>query len=358
MGAQLSGRLGDGEILCQTIIDHGPQPAGQRPIARSLDRGPQVGPNQVAQSEDAALGGDDVGRIGQRRVDAVDGGDDGRTKQRGGLGGGIDGGLGQPLGLEVEDALAERPIRFRRASVVGHLRRQQGDAGGSRQVVVPVEIVGHGTVVDEQDRPRVMRMSRVGMMLETGVEDLLHQGHLRVPRADPIGHVTNVQDPGREENQSGGMHETTTSPAQPATPVRFDTKVVVVLRDDLLPWQELNVTAFLMSGIATSAEDLVGQNYRDGDGNDYLPMLRQPVLVMSADAEVLAKARTKALGRGMPLAVYTEDLFATGHDAANRAAVAAWPPRTSTWWGSLCGVRRTPSTERSKVRGCTSEEGL
>lgn len=119
------------------------------------------------------------------------------------------------------------------------------------------------------------------------------------------------------------MHETTTSPAQPATPVRFDTKVVVVLRDDLLPWQELNVTAFLMSGIATSAEDLVGQNYRDGDGNDYLPMLRQPVLVMSADAEVLAKARMKALGRGMPLAVYTEDLFATGHDAANRAAVAA-----------------------------------
>ena len=105
--------------------------------------------------------------------------------------------------------------------------------------------------------------------------------------------------------------------------VRFDTKVVVVLRDDLLPWQELNVTAFLMSGIATSEPGLVGKEYRDADGNDYLPMLRQPVLVMTAGAEVLAKARAKALGRGIPTAVYTEELFSTGHDAANREAVAA-----------------------------------
>lgn len=108
-------------------------------------------------------------------------------------------------------------------------------------------------------------------------------------------------------------------------PVRFDTKVVVVLRDGLLPWQALNVTAFLMSGVATSAPDLTGEPYRDQDGNDYLPMLRQPILVMSASAETLAAARTKALSRGIPLAVYTYDLFATGHDAANRAAVARVP---------------------------------
>lgn len=106
-------------------------------------------------------------------------------------------------------------------------------------------------------------------------------------------------------------------------PVRFDTKVVVLLRDDLLAWQELNVTAFLISAIATSAPDLVGEPYRDRDGNEYLPMLRQPVLVMTADAATLAAARTRALGRGVSVAIYTQDLFATGHDAANRAAVAA-----------------------------------
>jgi len=109
--------------------------------------------------------------------------------------------------------------------------------------------------------------------------------------------------------------------ADPSPPVRFDTKVVVILRDDLQPWQELNVTAFLMSGIATSDEGLVGENYRDADGNDYLPMLRQPVMVMTADADKLRSIRTKAMSRGIPTAIYTEELFSTGHDAANRAAV-------------------------------------
>jgi hypothetical protein len=113
--------------------------------------------------------------------------------------------------------------------------------------------------------------------------------------------------------------------AAPATdePIRFDTRVVVALREDLLPWQELNVTAFLMSGIATSAPDLTGEPYRDRDGNAYLPLLRQPVMVLSADAQQLATARAKALGRELDLAVYTSEMFSTGHDAANRAAVAA-----------------------------------
>lgn len=111
----------------------------------------------------------------------------------------------------------------------------------------------------------------------------------------------------------------------PGAPVRFDTKVVVVLRDDLQAWQELNVTAFLVSGIATSIEGLVGEDYRDADGNGYLPMLRQPVMVMSAGADKLSSIRGKAKGRGIPTAIYTEELFSTGHDAANRAAVEAVP---------------------------------
>ncbi|MEV0611222.1 DUF2000 domain-containing protein [Polymorphospora rubra] len=124
------------------------------------------------------------------------------------------------------------------------------------------------------------------------------------------------------------MQDTLSAPGaatDPTAPVRFDTKVAVLLRDDLLPWQELNVTAFLMSGIATSAPDLTGEPYRDSDGNEYLPMLRQPVLVFTADAAKLSAAREKALERGIPVAVYTHQLFSTGHDAANRAAVACVP---------------------------------
>lgn len=106
----------------------------------------------------------------------------------------------------------------------------------------------------------------------------------------------------------------------------FDTKVAVLLNDDLAPWQELNVTAFLMSGIATSAPDLVGQPYRDGDGVAYLAMLRQPVRVFSGDAQLLRTARGKAAARDdVSLAIYTRELFGTGHDDANRAVVAASP---------------------------------
>lgn len=106
--------------------------------------------------------------------------------------------------------------------------------------------------------------------------------------------------------------------------IRFDTKIAVVLRDDLLPWQELNVTAFLASGIATDAS-LLGDDYADADGHRYLPLFRQPVVVMTADAETIARAHARLLARALPTAVYTRDMFSTGHDAANRAAVAAVP---------------------------------
>ncbi len=106
-------------------------------------------------------------------------------------------------------------------------------------------------------------------------------------------------------------------------PVRFDTKTAVLVRDDLLPWQRLNVTAFLTSGITAAHPDLVGEPYADADGNAYLPLLGRPVLVFEGDAAVLKAAHTKALGRQLATALFTREMFGTGHDAANRAAVAA-----------------------------------
>lgn len=108
-----------------------------------------------------------------------------------------------------------------------------------------------------------------------------------------------------------------------ATPVRFPTKVVVLLRDDLEGWQALNVTAFLSGAVTAAVPELVGEPYADADGTGYLPMLGQPILVMQGSKEVLTAARERATSRGLPLAVFTKDLFATGNDADNRAAVAA-----------------------------------
>ncbi|MEU0298047.1 DUF2000 domain-containing protein [Streptomyces sp. NPDC006175] len=106
-------------------------------------------------------------------------------------------------------------------------------------------------------------------------------------------------------------------------PVRFDTKIAVLLRDDLETWQRLNVTAFLVSGLGTQDPEVIGEPYADADGTPYLPMFRQPVLVFAGPKELLTTARTKAVTRGVTLAVFTSDLFATGHDEANRAAVRA-----------------------------------
>jgi len=104
----------------------------------------------------------------------------------------------------------------------------------------------------------------------------------------------------------------------------FDTKIAVVLLDDLPVWQKANATAFLVSGIATAEEDVVGEPYVDGSGNRYLPMLRQPVLVYAADAAGVRRAYERAMAREVEqLAIFTRELFATPHDEANRAAVAA-----------------------------------
>ena len=105
--------------------------------------------------------------------------------------------------------------------------------------------------------------------------------------------------------------------------MRFDTKIAVVLRDDLAGWQRANVTAFLVSGIAGMDPGVVGEPYVDGSGNRYLPMLREPVLVFQGDAAAVRRAYERAMQREVEqLAIFTMELFETTHDEANRAAVA------------------------------------
>jgi hypothetical protein len=108
--------------------------------------------------------------------------------------------------------------------------------------------------------------------------------------------------------------------------MNFDTKIAVVLDEGLAVWQKANVTAFLLSGIAGTDPELVGEPYIDGSGNRYLPMCRQPIMVYAADGAGLRRAYERAMARDVErLAIFTHDLFATGHDEANRAAVAAVP---------------------------------
>lgn len=106
----------------------------------------------------------------------------------------------------------------------------------------------------------------------------------------------------------------------------FETKIAIVVRDDLAAWQKLNVAAFLMSGIVGAAPGIVGEPYVDKAGNVFSALCVQPVVVLAADPETIGKIHRRALERGVRAAAYTEEMFATGHDAANRAVFAGYGP--------------------------------
>lgn len=106
----------------------------------------------------------------------------------------------------------------------------------------------------------------------------------------------------------------------------FDTKIAIVLRDDLASWQALNVTAFVTTGIVAQAPEVIGEPYRDAAGNRYNPLSVQPIIILAADGATLAGIHRRALERGVVTSLYIEEMFTTGHDSANRAAFAAFAP--------------------------------
>jgi hypothetical protein len=106
----------------------------------------------------------------------------------------------------------------------------------------------------------------------------------------------------------------------------FDTKIAIVIRDDLATWQRLNVTAFLTSGIVAQTPTIIGEPYRDAAGHVYNPMTIQPIVVLAADQETLRNIHKRALNRGVTASAYIEEMFATGHDAANREVFAQFGP--------------------------------
>ena len=105
--------------------------------------------------------------------------------------------------------------------------------------------------------------------------------------------------------------------------MQFDTKIAVVIRTDLEVWQKLNVASFLAGGLAAAFPECVGEPYGDGSGTNYLALIGQPILIYGADRPALSRALERALARDVTPAVYTDDMFRTTHDAANRAVVKA-----------------------------------
>lgn len=102
----------------------------------------------------------------------------------------------------------------------------------------------------------------------------------------------------------------------------FETKVAIAVAEDLPQWQKLNVVAFLTSGVLSNDSTATGEDYRDASDTTYLPLCIQPIVILKANREKLATFLSRANSRGVRAAIYIQDMFETGHDAANRATVA------------------------------------
>jgi hypothetical protein len=105
----------------------------------------------------------------------------------------------------------------------------------------------------------------------------------------------------------------------------FETKVAILVLEDLPVWQKLNVAAFLATGVAGAAPEAMGEPYVDAAGREHARLLGQPMLVFAATPDGLLRAYRAGIERGLARAVYVRAMFSTGHDAANRAAFLAEP---------------------------------
>ena len=98
---------------------------------------------------------------------------------------------------------------------------------------------------------------------------------------------------------------------------------------------------FLTSGVLSADGTPVGEDYRDASETIYLPLCIQPIVILKATREKLTTFLSRANSRGVRPAIYIQDMFETGHDAANRATVAKYPSADLPLVGlSICAERR------------------
>lgn len=103
----------------------------------------------------------------------------------------------------------------------------------------------------------------------------------------------------------------------------YENKIAIVLLDGLAQWQKLNITAFLASSVAIAFPQTHGAPLISASGTHYLPFLKHPVLVYTAETdEQLKRAFNRATERALHIGIYTEGLFATKNEEGNLIEIA------------------------------------
>ncbi|MBF4990499.1 DUF2000 domain-containing protein [Methylophilus sp. QUAN] len=98
----------------------------------------------------------------------------------------------------------------------------------------------------------------------------------------------------------------------------FDTKVAIIVRNDLAMWQRLNVVAFLATGIPSLAPEVLGELYINASGHAYGNMSGQPMLIFEGGLDELQSAHLKGLELEIKMLPYVHSMFTTSNDESNR----------------------------------------
>jgi threonine/homoserine/homoserine lactone efflux protein len=173
--------------LYEVLVEQVPE-LGRHLIVGPVDRvAPcsQVPPELEAHAGERAFGGEGLVGITEDPVERAE-----LPNEPGVLDGGIvdrppDQALVEEVGAEVEDALSEPGTRGG-PPVVDDVRRQERDPGAVGASMPGLEVVPDRALVDDEHRPRVVRMWRIHVVDEAGVEDLVDARHPRLPRANPF----------------------------------------------------------------------------------------------------------------------------------------------------------------------------
>lgn len=103
----------------------------------------------------------------------------------------------------------------------------------------------------------------------------------------------------------------------------IDTKIALVIKDDLASWQKLNVASFLASSVAIKFPETHGKPFVNASKIEYLPFIKQPMLIYKADdGQQIKRAFNRAKDRGLNIGIYTEPLFATKNEGGNHIEIS------------------------------------
>ena len=77
----------------------------------------------------------------------------------------------------------------------------------------------------------------------------------------------------------------------------------------------------MTSGIIGDNPSLIGKEYKDNSNYNYLPLNKQPVIILEADENNLKKIHSRIINKSLRCSIYINDMFLSGHDEANRKTV-------------------------------------